>query len=190
MSGIESLGVLSDLGSVPGVESNLAVRPDLGSVSSMGRQDLGSIPGGTAHMRPGIVRPDLGSLSGQVNLGSIQDLKPLSSREGLMPTTKLIEKSFTGDSGHVPGEFSTEENLTKTTIGDRDADGMSDNGRGNDRQIMGDISDEFPCGDLKTNSVPAEVSSELERALQKLTPEEVERRRRRLGGTLEGSTFR
>ena len=186
------------LGSVPGVPSSgQQQHPGLGSLPSMGmgpgqtNPALGSVPV-QAHPGlgsvPGQAHPGLGSVPGQ-GLGSIPGLGSDPGQVGLRMTRG--GQGCGGDSGLISSDLSFDlskgeggGHLGDRACADNAADGMSDDGS----QFLGEFE---PCeddflGGVLTKGDLAEgnaVSSEIEMALNKLTPEEVERRRKMLGRT-------
>ena len=200
------------LGSVPG-----QMNPALGSVPGHINPNFGSVPGHmdiSFGSGPGQMNPALGSVPGQMNpaLGSVPEQMSLGSvpgqtrgstpglgslgsdpRQGRLMMTRGADSGLT--SGNLSFDQSKGGGLTSTDTGlgdrwtsDNAADGMSDDGS----QFLGEFEpcdDDFLGGVLTKGDILEgnAVSSEIEMALNKLTPEEVERRRRMLGN---GRTYR
>lgn len=186
-SGLSQGSRLGALGSLPG-----EVRTDLGNVPGRPHSGLGSIPG-----NQGLTRPDLGSVPGSVrgDLGSVpknmgSTMQGLGSVPGDFGTVPGNMQSIRGGLGSVPfggldgqdyygnvtenSDFSLTKNDEDrpAPIGkyDHEADGMSDDGF-----LM---TNEFEGGAYNPDEEEEEViSKELEKALQNLTPEAVEKRR-------------
>ena len=156
------------MGSVPD-------HPSFGGSMQLGTVPLGSTPGSLA-MQPG---PGLISGSGSTS-------GPLGS----VPFTGAAASSLPGFSDAPSGSLTLPKHPEGEELGDRKnvvnvADGSSD--AGGDVQFdigTDDLDGEFIGGDLKgTSALSSGETSEIERALQKLTPEEVDRRRKMLGRT-------
>ena len=195
----------SPLGSVPGL--NLGTAP---GAMGPGPNDPG-VPGFDPH-RPGSVpeHPSFGGGEvhgsmqfGSVPLGSTPGSLAMQSGPGLIsgsgftsgplgsvPFTGAAASAVPGFSDAPRGSLTLQQHPAGEELGDRKnvvnvADGSSD--AGGDVQFdigADDLDGEFIGGDLKgTSALSSGETSEIERALQKLTPEEVDRRRKMLGRT-------
>ena len=203
----------SPLGSVPSLNQPDNIPEEVGTIpggpGSIPGQ-LGSVPGrglGSIHGQFGAVPSGLGSVPEQfrsectssllsVPLGSVPSdfstSAPFSSSGGHDFIQSSCQRGpftpFTRDSGLTSSVFSDAVDARKSDNISREneADGMSDDGRRTANQMEEYFCDELIGGKLE-DSEDKEESSDLEIALQKLTPAEVERRRNRLG---MGKTYR
>ncbi len=186
---------------VPDAENVDALASPLGSVPSLdkaGTGGLGSVPGplmgslGSFTCHFGSNSGPMGSFlggavtsmaasSGGLGLGSVPSL-------GSLPLGSVPEQRglMAGIGDAPPGSLTIQPGDPQ--LGDRKddenrADGMSDMGEPDDVDAG-----EFVGGSLMTaNALSSGEASEIEQALQRLTPEEMERRRKKLG---MGKTYR
>ena len=198
---IENMDALSSpLGSVPGLNADSApgafghalTKPQVTGTGSALAGPMGSVPdhrafgAGEVHGSLQLGSVPLGSHTGSVALGSVPGLAygPLGS----VPFAGNAASAVPGFSDAPSGTLTLQQFPVNKEPGDRKnannvADGSSD--AGGDVQFdigTDDIDGEFIGGDLKsTSALSSGETSEIERALQKLTPEEVERRRKMLG---------
>lgn len=204
---IENVDALSSpLGSVPGLNVDPApgamghglTKPKVtGGTDSALAGPLGSVPdhrlfgAGEVHGSLPLGSVPLGLHPGSVALGSVPGLT--SGPLGSVPSTGTAAPGF---SDAPSGRLTLQQLPVKEELGDRKnannaADGSSD--AGGDVQFdigTDDIDGEFIGGDLKsTSALSSGETSEIERALQKLTPEDVERRRKMLGRSYRFDAF-
>ena len=200
---IESMDALSSpLGSVPGLNVNSdlgeifgqhavtdsALSGPMGSVSHHRSSEAGEIHGS---QQLGTV--PLGSNSVSIALGSIPGLT--SGPLGSVPFSGESDSVVPNFSDAPSGRLTLPQLPVNEELGDRKnainwADGRSDGG-GDVQFDIGtdDMDGEFIGGDLKcTSALTSGETSEIEKALQKLTPEEVARRRKMLGRTYRYSS--
>ena len=200
---IENMDALSSpLGSVPGLNLDPApdlighalTQPTVACTESALADPIGSVPDprsfGAGEARGSLLLGSvpLGSHPGFGAFGSVPGLS--SGSLGSVPCTGAGASAVPGFSDAPSGRLTLQQFSANEELGDRKnvnnvADGSSE--AGGDVQFdvgTDDIDGEFIGGDLKSSSaLSSGETSEIERALQKLTPEEVDRRRKMLGRT-------
>ena len=164
----------------PGPMGSVPEHPSFEAGEVHGSMQLGSVPLGSTP----------GSLAMQPGPGFISGSGLTSGPLGSVPFTGAAASAVPGFSDAPSGSLTLQQHPVGEELGDRKnvvnvADGSSD--AGGDVQFdigADDLDGEFIGGDLKgTSALSSGETSEIERALQKLTPEEVDRRRKMLGRT-------